>query len=73
MADAGLRQTLGSHKGDGAGAGADIQQIPVCLLYSHRGAEKDTVGVYLHGAALIHHFELLETKNSHLVESLKAL
>ena len=66
MADATLREALGGHQGDGAGAGAYIKESAVCGKYGHQGAQKDTVGVHLHGAALIHHLKSLESENSHI-------
>ena len=73
MADATLREALGGHQGDGAGAGAYIKESAVCGKYGHQGAQKDTVGVHLHCTSLIYDFKLLEPENSHFTKSHKDL
>jgi hypothetical protein len=65
MADATAEKALGGHQGDGAGAGTDVKESAVCGKYGHQGAQKDTVGVHLHGTALIHHLKSLESEDSH--------
>jgi hypothetical protein len=66
-------QALCGHQGDGAGAGADIEQIAVGRMYGHGRTKENTVGVHLHCTSLIYDFKLLEPENSHFTKSHKDL
>ena len=66
-------KSLGGHQGDGAGAGADIQESAVGRGERHGSAEQYAISIDLHGAALIDDFEFLETEYTHTTVIINSL
>jgi hypothetical protein len=65
--------TLSCHEGNSACASSNIKKFAILGQYGHDSTKQNTIGIHLHGAALIHHFELLETEYTHLQPTLKLL